>query len=129
MQHLRTLITIDRFIVDKEREHPGATGELSSILTNLALAAKVVSLEVNKAIDAVRNEQGCRANSVRYLRGNFLVQPTVKALTSMCREHNKISAEFVRVNFYGVADAPSFGTDLLDHSAGTGHVVASRPFI
>lgn len=49
MTHLRKLITIDRYIQEREKQHPQATGELSSILTNLALAAKVVSLEINKA--------------------------------------------------------------------------------
>jgi len=45
----KPLITIDRHILEGEKKHPEATGELSSILTNIALAAKVISLEVNKA--------------------------------------------------------------------------------
>lgn len=49
MQHLSKFKTIDRFILEKERQHPEATGELSAILTNLAVAAKIVSNEVNKA--------------------------------------------------------------------------------
>ncbi|MFA8344034.1 MAG: class 1 fructose-bisphosphatase [Rhodothermaceae bacterium] len=49
MQHLSKFKTIDRFILEKERQYPEATGELSAILTNLAVAAKIVSNEVNKA--------------------------------------------------------------------------------
>ena len=49
MQHLTKFKTIDRFILEKEKQHPEATGELSAILTNLAVAAKIVSNEVNKA--------------------------------------------------------------------------------
>lgn len=41
--------TLARHIVEQERKHPEATGELSSLLHDLSLAAKVISLEVNKA--------------------------------------------------------------------------------
>jgi fructose-1,6-bisphosphatase I len=42
-------MTLERHIIEGERQHPGATGELSALLSDLALAAKVISLEVNKA--------------------------------------------------------------------------------
>ncbi len=42
-------MTLERHIIEGERQHPGATGELSALLSNLALAAKVISREVNKA--------------------------------------------------------------------------------
>ena len=42
-------MTIQRHILEGESKHPEATGEFSSLLTDLALAAKVISLEVNKA--------------------------------------------------------------------------------
>ena len=40
------LVTIERFIVDQERLHGSATGELSNLLYDIALAAKVVSRQV-----------------------------------------------------------------------------------
>jgi len=43
------LMTLPRFIIEEEKKHPEATGELSALLSDLALAAKVISLEVNKA--------------------------------------------------------------------------------
>lgn len=43
------VITIDRHIIDQERQHPGATGAFSDILYDIALAAKMISREVNKA--------------------------------------------------------------------------------
>lgn len=49
MNHIQRLNTIDRFILEKEKQHPEATGELSYILTNISLAAKVISAEVNRA--------------------------------------------------------------------------------
>lgn len=42
-------MTLARHIVEGEKLHPEATGELSRLLHDLSLAAKVISLEVNKA--------------------------------------------------------------------------------
>jgi fructose-1,6-bisphosphatase I len=42
----RELVTIERFIVQQERLHGGATGELSNLLYDIALAAKVISRQV-----------------------------------------------------------------------------------
>jgi fructose-1,6-bisphosphatase I len=43
------LMTLERHILEGERLHPEATGEFSSILNNIALAAKLVWREVTKA--------------------------------------------------------------------------------
>lgn len=42
-------MTLPRHIMEGEKLHPEATGELSTILLQLGLAAKLISLEVNKA--------------------------------------------------------------------------------
>ncbi|KAB2908041.1 MAG: class 1 fructose-bisphosphatase [Ignavibacteriales bacterium] len=42
-------MTLERFIIEQERKHPEATGALSRILSDLSIAAKIVSREVNKA--------------------------------------------------------------------------------
>ena len=42
-------MTLARHIIEGEKRHPEATGELSKLLSDLSLAAKVISLEVNKA--------------------------------------------------------------------------------
>ncbi|MCF8268002.1 MAG: fructose-1,6-bisphosphatase, partial [Ignavibacteriales bacterium] len=47
--HKPTFMTLTRHILEGERMHPEATGELSALLHDLSLAAKVLSLEVNKA--------------------------------------------------------------------------------
>ena len=44
-----SVVTIDRFIVEQERRHPEATGELSGILYDLALAAKMIANKVRMA--------------------------------------------------------------------------------
>lgn len=44
-----SVVTIERHIVDQERRFPEATGAFSSILYELALAAKIIAREVNMA--------------------------------------------------------------------------------
>jgi fructose-1,6-bisphosphatase I len=44
-----SVITIERFIIEQERLHPEATGELSGILYDLALAAKMIANKVRSA--------------------------------------------------------------------------------
>jgi fructose-1,6-bisphosphatase I len=43
------VVTISRFLVGEERRHPEATGAFTHLLHDIALAAKVIGREVNKA--------------------------------------------------------------------------------
>ncbi|NIR47898.1 class 1 fructose-bisphosphatase [candidate division KSB1 bacterium] len=43
------LVTIERHISETQRKFPQATGEFSALLNDIALAAKIISREVNKA--------------------------------------------------------------------------------
>ena len=45
----RKILTLDEFTIQHMRQFPTATGELSSLLRDLGLAAKRVNVEVNKA--------------------------------------------------------------------------------
>jgi fructose-1,6-bisphosphatase I len=50
VQHTATsVVTIDRFIIEQERQFPEATGALSGILYDIALAAKLISSKVRRA--------------------------------------------------------------------------------
>ena len=50
VKHTATsVVTIERFIIEQERQHPEATGELSGILYDLALAAKMITNKVRSA--------------------------------------------------------------------------------
>ena len=42
-------ITLSKFIADEQKKTPGATGELSGLLSELIPCAKIISREVNKA--------------------------------------------------------------------------------
>jgi len=64
-------MTLSRHILEGERRHPEATGELSALLSDLSLAAKVISLEVNKAglndIIGFTGEQNIHGEQVKKL--------------------------------------------------------------
>src|SRR5687767_9342243 len=44
-----SVVTIERYIMEQERLHPEATGELSNLLYDLCLAAKIISRQVRRA--------------------------------------------------------------------------------
>ena len=64
-------MTLERHIIDAERLHPEATGELSKLLSDLAIAIKVISLQVNKAglvdILGMTGDKNVHGESVRKL--------------------------------------------------------------
>ena len=43
------VVTISRFLIEEERQFPDATGAFTNLLSDIALAAKVIGREVNKA--------------------------------------------------------------------------------
>src|ERR1043165_2006979 len=50
VRHTATsVVTIERFIIEQEKLHPEATGELSGVLYDLALAAKMIANKVRSA--------------------------------------------------------------------------------
>jgi len=46
---MKTLVTIDRHILETQTHFPEATGEFTGLMYQIALAAKLISYEVNKA--------------------------------------------------------------------------------
>jgi fructose-1,6-bisphosphatase I len=46
---MEPVVTIERHIIDREREHPGATGVFSSLLYDVALSAKIIARETTRA--------------------------------------------------------------------------------
>lgn len=43
------LITLEEFIIDKQKDFPFASGELTGLLSSIVLASKIVNREINKA--------------------------------------------------------------------------------
>jgi fructose-1,6-bisphosphatase I len=59
------LVTLEEYIIQSQNRFPGATGELSQLLRDIGLAAKIISREVNKAgitnilgVDGSKNVHG-----------------------------------------------------------------------
>lgn len=49
MLHPTKVTTLERFILDQERVHPEATGELTNLLYDIALAAKLIAAAIRRA--------------------------------------------------------------------------------
>ena len=47
--HINQITTIERFIMDEQLSHPGATGVLTNLLYDLALAGKVIASKTTRA--------------------------------------------------------------------------------
>lgn len=55
----KRVITLEEYIIQAQNKFPGATGELSQLLRDIGLAAKIISREVNKAgITNILGEEG-----------------------------------------------------------------------
>lgn len=55
----KRVITLEEYIIQTQNKFPGATGELSQLLRDIGLAAKIISREVNKAgITNILGEDG-----------------------------------------------------------------------
>jgi fructose-1,6-bisphosphatase I len=82
VRHTATsVVTIERFIIEEERNHPEATGELSGILYDLALAAKMIANKVRSAgladiLGATENEnvQGETQQKLDVLSNEIIVK-------------------------------------------------------
>ncbi|UCC25484.1 MAG: class 1 fructose-bisphosphatase [Gemmatimonadales bacterium] len=55
-----SVVTLSRHILEEERRHPEASGQFTSVLLEVALAAKIISREVNKAglVDDIMGSTG-----------------------------------------------------------------------
>src|SRR5213082_3294459 len=82
VKHTATsVVTIERFIIEEERNHPEATGELSGLLYDLALAAKMIANKVRSAgladiLGATENEnvQGETQQKLDVLSNEIIVK-------------------------------------------------------
>lgn len=82
VKHTATsVVTIERFIIEEERRQPDATGELSGVLYDLALAAKMIANKVRSAGLAdilgsadVQNVQGETQQKLDILANEIIVK-------------------------------------------------------
>lgn len=78
---MNTIITLDEFIIQRQKDFPFATGELSGLLRDIGLASKIISREVNKAglvdlagqADTSANASGEVVQKLDVLADNMLI--------------------------------------------------------
>jgi fructose-1,6-bisphosphatase I len=77
-------IPLNRHILEQQRNYPGATGDFTSLLTQIALAAKIISREVSKAglvnILGFTGEKNVQGEAVKKL-DVFANEKMIEALT------------------------------------------------
>ena len=97
-------VTLYRHIIDEERKHPSATGQLSDLLADIALACKLISLEVNRAglIDILgytgdENVHGEKVKKLDEFAHNTLVK-AMEVSGHLCAIASEESEDFIPVN-------------------------------
>lgn len=95
------MITLGEYIIAKQSEIPNATGELSSLLSSIRLAAKVVNREINKAglVDiigttGVENVQG-EVQQKMDLYANDVFKSALEARGEVCGVASEEEDEFI----------------------------------
>lgn len=93
--------TFYRHIIDQERNIPDATGQLSDLLADIALACKIISLEVNRAglIDILgfTGDENVQGEAVKKLDvyANDMLTNTMKAGGHICAVCSEEEEEFI----------------------------------
>ncbi|HVZ77682.1 MAG TPA: class 1 fructose-bisphosphatase [Gemmatimonadaceae bacterium] len=142
VKHTETsVVTIERFIIEQERLHPEASGDLSNILYDLALAAKMITNKVRNAglVDilgatAISNVQG----EIQQKLDIFANETIIKAmdhtgrLCAMASEEEEgiipIPEEF-RAGKYALLFDPLDGSSNIDVNVPVGTIFSVVPKI
>ncbi|MBT9557863.1 MAG: class 1 fructose-bisphosphatase [Myxococcales bacterium] len=84
------LVTIHRHLIEAQAAHPEASGELSSLLGSIALAAKIISRNVNKAglLNVLGGTGDVNVQGERVMKLDDLANETLKA----CLRYNGLVA-------------------------------------
>ncbi len=105
-------VTLYRHIMEQERKFPEATGELSDLLADIALACKLISLEVNRAglieILGFTGEKNVHSEKVTKLdvyAHDTLVR-TMEASGHLCAVASEESENFIPLKEQFMGDRP-----------------------
>jgi fructose-1,6-bisphosphatase I len=78
---MNRITTLDEFIIDKQKDFPFATGELSGLLRDIGVAAKIVNREVNRAglvnilgLDGSTNQTGDEVKKLDIFANNKIIE-------------------------------------------------------
>lgn len=101
------LVTLDEYIIQAQNRFPGATGELSQLLRDIGLAAKIISREVNKAgitnllgVDGSTNFHGESVKKLDLFADQQLISALDRSLIT-CMVISEENDGIVRLNSQG----------------------------
>ncbi|WP_027419104.1 class 1 fructose-bisphosphatase [Crocinitomix catalasitica] len=129
---MNNLTTLGEFIVDKQKDFPGSSGEFSSLLSGIRLASKIVSQQVNKAgllshiVGGAGSEniQGEQQQKLDVIANDQFI----KALTArnvVCGIASEENDDFIKINETGryiVAMDPLDGSSNIDVNVSIGTI-------
>lgn len=124
--------TLDRFINEKQAEFPFATGELSQLLRDIALAAKITNREINRAglsditgsfnKQNVQGEEQQRLDVIANYRFMRALQKGGEVCAIVSEEEEDISYTGVHNAKYVVAIDPLDGSSNIDVNVAIGTI-------
>ena len=132
---MNKIVTLDEFIIRKQKDFPFATGELSGLLRDIGLAAKIISREVNKAglvdisgIAGHENSSGEAVQKLDILADNLLIN-SLKNSGECCGIASEENDDFVPIMEsknakYVVAFDPLDGSSNIDVNVSIGTIFA-----
>lgn len=101
------LITLEEYIIQAQNKFPGATGELSQLLRDIGLAAKIISREVNKAgitnllgVDGSKNIHGESVKKLDIFADEQMISSLDRSLIT-CMVISEENDGIVRLNSEG----------------------------
>jgi len=104
MESVRQIVTLEQFIIERENEFSFSSGELSQLLRDIGLAARIVNREVNKAglvdILGITGETNVQGEEVKKL-DIFANEQFINALSAggaTCMIASEENEDFIRVN-------------------------------
>lgn len=132
---MKTVTTLGQFIIERQADFPYAKGELSRLLRDIGIAAKIVNREVNKAGLAdyigeagTQNVQGeCQKKLDVYANDQFLAAlqsggECCVVISEECDEYIQINSEVSKNAKYIVALDPLDGSSNIDVNVSVGTI-------
>ncbi len=129
---MENVTTLGEFIIDRQKDFPGSTGEFSQLLSAIRLASKVVSQQINKAgllnhiLGAAESEniQGEQQQKLDIYANNQFIKALQKrqVICGIASEENDHYIELNQSGKYIVAMDPLDGSSNIDVNVSVGTI-------
>ena len=129
---MENVTTLGEFIIDRQKDFPGSTGEFSQLLSAIRLASKIVSQQINKAgllnhiLGAAESEnvQGEQQQKLDIYANNQFIKALKKrqVICGIASEENDHYIELNQSGKYIVAMDPLDGSSNIDVNVSVGTI-------